>query len=39
MRLASMIHPVMTSRPGLRLLEMAASAHLLPYGALYRLLR
>lgn len=39
MRLASMIHPVMTSRPGLKLLEMAASAHLLPYGALYRLLR
>jgi hypothetical protein len=39
MRLASMIHPVMTSRPGLKLLEMAASARLLPYGALYRLLR
>lgn len=39
MSLASMIHPVMTSRPGLKLLEMAASAHLLPYGALYRLLR
>ena len=39
MRLASMIHPVMTSRPGLKLLEMAASAQLLPYGALYRLLR
>ena len=39
MRLASLIHPVMTSRPGLKLLEMAASAHLLPYGALYRLLR
>ena len=39
MSLASMIHPVMTSRPGLKLLEMAASARLLPYGALYRLLR
>jgi len=39
MSLASMIHPVMTSRPGLKLLEMAASAQLLPYGALYRLLR
>jgi hypothetical protein len=39
MSLASMIHPVMTRRPGLKLLEMAASAHLLPYGALYRLLR
>jgi 2-polyprenyl-6-methoxyphenol hydroxylase-like FAD-dependent oxidoreductase len=39
MRLASMIHPVMTSRPGLKLLEMAASARLIPYGALYRFLR
>lgn len=39
MSLASLIHPVMTSRPGLKLLEMAASAHLLPYGSIYRLLR
>jgi hypothetical protein len=39
MSLASMIHPVMTSRPGLKLLEIAASARLLPYGSLYRLLR
>ncbi len=39
MSFASLIHPVMTSRSGLKLLEMAASAHLLPYGALYRLLR
>ena len=39
MSLASLIHPVMTSRPGLKLLEVAASARLLPYGALYRLLR
>lgn len=39
MRLASLIHPVMTSRAGLKLLEMAAAARLLPYGALHRLLR
>ena len=39
MTLSSWIHPVMTSRAGLTILEMAASARLLPYGLLYRLLR
>jgi hypothetical protein len=39
MTLSSWIHPVMTSRVGLRVLEMTASARLLPYGILYRLLR
>lgn len=39
MTLSSWIHPVMTSRVGLRFLEMTASARLLPYGILYRLLR
>jgi len=39
MNLSSWIHPMITSRSGLKLLEMAASARLLPYGALYRLLR
>lgn len=39
MMIASLIHPVMTSRSGLKLLEVAASARLLPYGIFYRLLR
>lgn len=39
MALSSWIHPVMTSRGGLGILELAASARLLPYGLLYRLLR
>lgn len=39
MNLSSWIHPVMTSRVGLGILEMTASARLLPYGLLYRLLR
>lgn len=39
MMIASLIHPLMTSRPGLKLLEVAASARLLPYRILYRLLR
>lgn len=39
MRVSSLIHPVMTTRPGLKMLEMAATARLLPYGLLYRLLR
>jgi len=39
MSLASLIHPVMTSRPGLKLLEIAAATQLLPYRTLYQLLR
>lgn len=39
MALSSWIHPVMTSRGGLKILEMAASAQLIPYGLLYRFLR
>lgn len=39
MALSSWIHPVMTSRVGLSILGIAASARLLPYGLLYRLLR
>ena len=39
MRLAGLLHPVMTSPLGLALLEAASLTGLLPYRGLYRLLR
>ena len=39
MALSSWIHPVLTNRIGLKVLETAASARLIPYELFYRLLR